>query len=370
MPHVSDNGVAFESRGCCDTEQVGRVALHWAAGTGHEQAARLLLEHGAAVDDQDVFGMNGLLSAWFGHLHILQILVNSGAKTHCENKYCFHGKAVFWVTNTPCLGDSQCEKGLPSKNAGTTLGLLPGQPDLTALCSPKRPLLALAFIMEDLEDVVLDHTDKAGNTALCLAAGRGHLAVLQRLVAIRLDREERSADSPGGDVNPRGMMNLKVLCKPHCEGSSGHCIDACFPLEKAELPPHSALGGSQYMAWALIHTGGRINVADHQGENVLAAAARSSHISLVDVIIKADRFYKWEKDHPSRKDPSDTFQKSLTFKQDHQQEMQQLHSVLWRLASRYLQSRTKSYREHGHRMLLIWLHGEVMAGQHPSKAVL
>lgn len=23
MPHVSDNGVAFESRGCCDTEQVG-----------------------------------------------------------------------------------------------------------------------------------------------------------------------------------------------------------------------------------------------------------------------------------------------------------------------------------------------------------
>ena len=27
-----------------------------------------------------------LLSAWFGHLQILQILVNSGAKIHCENK--------------------------------------------------------------------------------------------------------------------------------------------------------------------------------------------------------------------------------------------------------------------------------------------
>ena len=33
--------------------QVGRVALHWAAGAGHEQAVRLLLEHGAAVDDED-----------------------------------------------------------------------------------------------------------------------------------------------------------------------------------------------------------------------------------------------------------------------------------------------------------------------------
>lgn len=33
--------------------QVGRVALHWAAGAGHEQAVRLLLEHEAAVDDED-----------------------------------------------------------------------------------------------------------------------------------------------------------------------------------------------------------------------------------------------------------------------------------------------------------------------------
>ncbi|XP_075860757.1 ankyrin repeat and death domain-containing protein 1A-like [Microcebus murinus] len=33
---------------------VGRVALHWAAGAGHEQAVRLLLEHEAAVDEEDV----------------------------------------------------------------------------------------------------------------------------------------------------------------------------------------------------------------------------------------------------------------------------------------------------------------------------
>lgn len=90
-------------------------------------------------------------------------------------QYCFHGKAVFWVTNTPCLGDSQCEKGLPSKNAGTTLGLSPRQPDLTALCSPKRPLLAPAFIMEDLEDIALDHMDKvrAASRLFVLTSGPG-----------------------------------------------------------------------------------------------------------------------------------------------------------------------------------------------------
>lgn len=32
-----------------------------------------------------------------------------------------------------------------------------------------------------------------------------------------------------------------------------------------------------------------------QGKTALAVAARSNHVSLVDMIIKADRFYTWEK---------------------------------------------------------------------------
>lgn len=35
------------------SQQVGRVALHWAVGAGHEPAVRLLLEHEVAVDDED-----------------------------------------------------------------------------------------------------------------------------------------------------------------------------------------------------------------------------------------------------------------------------------------------------------------------------
>lgn len=41
-------------------------------------------------------------------------------------------------------------------------------------------------------------------------------------------------------------------------------------------------------------------------------------------------------DHLPLRDPRDLSGKSLTFKQDHRQETQQLRSVLWRLASRYL----------------------------------
>ncbi|XP_008566185.1 PREDICTED: ankyrin repeat and death domain-containing protein 1A [Galeopterus variegatus] len=374
---------------------VGRVALHWAAAAGHEQAVRLLLEHGAAVDDEDAvrgppetclcFGMNALLlSAWFGHLRILQILVNSGAKIHCENK-----------------------DGLTLLHCAAQKGHVP----------------VLAFIMEDLEDVALDHVDqlgrtaflraaehgqldaldflvgsgcdhsvkdKEGNTALHLAAGRGHVAVLQRLVDIRLDLEEQNAE---------GLTALHAAAEgthPDCVQlllRAGSSVNA-LTQKKMSCLHYAALGGSEDVSRALIHAGGCTNVADHQGKTALAVAARSNHVSLVDMIIKADRFYRWEKDHLSHRDPSDPSGKSLTFMQDHRRETQQLRSVLWRLASRYLRPHewkklayswefteahvcaieqqwtgTRSYQEHGHRMLLIWLHGVATAGENPNKAL-
>ncbi|XP_003418462.3 ankyrin repeat and death domain-containing protein 1A [Loxodonta africana] len=442
---------------------VGRVALHWAAGAGHEQAVRLLLEHKAALDDEDAvralrglpvwvcFGMNALLlSAWFGHLRTLQILVNSGAKIHCENK-----------------------DGL----------------SLLHCAAQKGHVLVLAFIMEDLEDVALDHADKLGrtafhraaehgqldaldflvgsgcdhsvkdkegNTALHLAASRGHVAVLQRLVDLGLDLEER---------NVEGLTALHTAAEgihPDCLQvllRAGSCVNA-LTQKKLSCLHYAALGSSEDVARALIHAGACTNVADHQGaspihlavrhncpalvrllidtqsnldatdnrqqtplhlaaehawqditemllvaganlhlrdkqgKTALAVAARSNHVSLVDMIIKADQLYRWQKDHLSYSDPSDPSRKTLTFKQDHRQETQQLRSVLWQLASRHLRpdewkklayswefteahvhaieqqwTGTKSYREHGHRMLLICLHGLGAAGENPSKAL-
>lgn len=86
--------------------------------------------------------------------------------------------------------------------------------------------------------------------------------------------------------------------------------------------------------------------------------------------------------------------KHLSFKQDHQVETQHLRSVVWSLATKYLSrgewkilaqhwgftdghiraieqqwTGTKSFKEHGHRMLLIWLHGVVIAGENPIKGL-
>eukprot|EP00063_Salmo_salar_P056799 XP_014031634.1 PREDICTED: ankyrin repeat and death domain-containing protein 1A-like [Salmo salar] len=111
------------------------------------------------------------------------------------------------------------------------------------------------------------------------------------------------------------------------------------------------------------------------------------------MIIKADRFYKWEKDNVIS-DGDSWLGKQLSFKQDHQVETQHLRSVTWRLATKDLSrgewkslaqhwgftdahirsieqqwTGTKSFKEHGHRMLLIWLHGVVIAGENPIKGL-
>ncbi|XP_078304860.1 ankyrin repeat and death domain-containing protein 1A isoform X5 [Panthera onca] len=398
--------------------QVGRVALHWAAGAGHEQAVRLLLEHEVAVDDEDAFGMNSLLlSAWFGHLQILQILVNSGAKIHCKNK-----------------------DGLTLLHCAAQKGHVP----------------VLAFIMEDLEDVPLDQADKLGrtafhraaehgqldaldflvgsgcehsvkdkegNTALHLAASRGHLTVLQRLVDIRLDLEEQNVKKQsclhyaalggsedvaralihaGGHTNiadHQGASPMHLAVRHNFPALVQLLIDAGSDLDatdnRQQTPLHLAAEHAwQDIAEMLLVTGVNLNLRDKQGKTALAVAARSNHISLVDMIIKADRLYKWEKDHVLCRDPRDPSGKNLTFKQDHRQETQQFHSVLWRLASRHLRPQEwkklaycwefteahvhaieqqwtgiKSYQEHGHRMLLIWLHGVAIAGENPNKAL-
>jgi hypothetical protein len=46
--------------------------------------------------------------------------------------------------------------------------------------------------------------------------------------------------------------------------------------------------------------------------------------------------------------------------------------TLWedaKVVSPLMSTGTRSYQEHGHRMLLIWLHGVAAAGENPSKAL-
>nr|XP_020839207.1 ankyrin repeat and death domain-containing protein 1A isoform X3 [Phascolarctos cinereus] len=363
---------------------MGRTALHWASGAGHEQAVRLLLEYEVSVDDKDKFGMNALLlSAWFGHLRILQLLVNSGAKINCEDK-----------------------NGL----------------NILHCAAQRGHVHVLEFIMEDLEDVHLDRIDKLdrtafhlaaahgqldtldfligfgcdhgikdkeGNTALHLAAKNGHSSVLQRIIELGLDLEEKNGQN-ASPIHTAVLNNFPSVVRLLIEAE----IDLDVTDNRQQTPLHiAAENARQDIAEMILLAGVNLNLTDKQGKTSLDVAARGNHISLVDMIIKADRFYKWEQDN-LRTDSDSWAVKPLTFKQDHGVETQHIRSVMWCLATKYLKHNdwkklahhwkftdahiraieqqwagTKSYREHGHRMLLIWLHGVIMAAENPNKGL-
>nr|XP_047932198.1 ankyrin repeat and death domain-containing protein 1A isoform X2 [Anser cygnoides] len=396
------------------------------------------------------FGMNALLlSAWFGHLRVLHILVNAGAKINCVNK---NGRSLLH-------------------------------------CAAQRGhVRVMEFIMEDLEDVHVDKTDKMDktafhlaaeygqlevveflihqgcshnakdeekNTALHLAAKNGHLSVLQKIVGIGVDLDEKNLEGltalhlaaegghsdcvkllleVGADVNAQTQKKMTCLHYAALHGyveiarillDAGAHIDAVnhqnasathiavlqnfpavvklfigaecdldIPDNRQQTSLHIAAEHSrQDIAEMILIAGVNLKLTDKQGKTSLDVAARGNHINVADMIIKADRFYKWEKDNLNS-DSDSWVAKHLTFKQDHRVETQHIRSVMWRLATKYLKpgewkklahfwkftdahiraieqqwTGTKSYREHGHRMLLIWLHGVITAGENPIKGL-
>uniref|UniRef100_A0A8C4Z0J1 Ankyrin repeat and death domain containing 1A n=1 Tax=Gadus morhua TaxID=8049 RepID=A0A8C4Z0J1_GADMO len=368
--------------------KVERKALHWAAGAGNEEAVRLLLQRDRHLDEEDSFGMNALLLAsWFGHLKILQLLVASGALLTWENKnglsmlHCAaqrgHTKVLeFIMENLEDLSLDRVDK------AGKTAFLLAAEHGQQE-------------VVEYLIGMGCTHgsKDKGGNTALQLAARNGCCEVLRKILETGLDVDERNAEGLtalhmaveedhsscvellllfGCNVNAQTMARSNYRLYNH------HRLAAdlwFFSLQRLQTPLHiAAEDGRQDLVEMMLIAGVKLNLTDKQGKTCLEVAARGGHVILVDMIIKADRFYKWEKDH--------------------QLETQHLRSVLWSLATKHLcrgewkllgqhwgftsdhmraieqqWTGSKSFKEHGHRMLLIWLHGAVQAGDNPVKGL-
>ncbi|XP_077379001.1 ankyrin repeat and death domain-containing protein 1A [Festucalex cinctus] len=135
-----------------------------------------------------------------------------------------------------------------------------------------------------------------------------------------------------------------------------------------------------------------LTLEDRQGKTALGVAARANEVIIVDMIIKAERYNTWKNANPECNETASVHSEyPLTFKLDHRNETKQLRSIAWRLAYELLKPRgwkrlaehwgftqeqvsaiemqwtgQHSYKEHGYRMLLIWLHGEELAGRSPS----
>ena len=165
-----------------------------------------------------------------------------------------------------------------------------------------------------------------------------------------------------------------------------------FFLQSKEPPLHLAvINNRPAVVNSLLSARHDVDVLDQQGKTALAVAARSQHSLVVDMLIKAERYYAWREEHRESIQDS-AVSSTLTFKQDHSLETRQIRTLLWNLAYRQLKKKdwqrlarlwsftedqiraieeqwsgNDSFHEHGYRALLIWLHGALLTQLDPAK---
>ncbi|NWR39773.1 AKD1B protein, partial [Tachuris rubrigastra] len=224
------------------------------------------------------------------------------------------------------------------------------------------------------------------SSALQVAIQNGHLSLVTFLIGKKIDLVPKP-EQKNSPLHLAVIGNNLPVAKSLLDAN--HDINSIN--NRKETPLHLAADlGNVELVEVLLKAGCDLKTLDKHGKTALAVASRSNHALIVDMIIKAERYYTMTLTHPAHSNDGSDF--SLSFKQDHSTQTRQVRSSLWNLAYNQLKpcewkklaifwkftdeqikaieeqwTGKKSYKEHGNRMLLIWLHGTLLAHQNPAK---
>ncbi|KAM4808294.1 ankyrin repeat and death domain-containing protein 1B [Rhinophrynus dorsalis] len=428
---------------------LNRTALHFAVAGNHMQAVGFLLSHKARVDTADKHGLTVLhLAAWSADLTIVQMLIKAGVSQKATNE---EGMNVlhFAAQNNKIDIVNYLIKDLQLND----LNILDKKGRRAFHLAAEKGHIDMINNLVSL-NLFSSEKDKEGNTALHLAAKNGHIEVVKALVEKweGIDEPNEIGATPfylavegGHDVCVTHLLtngrNMNITTNDgygalHVAAENGYIslvnyliennIDLSFKPNERNTPFHLAILNNHMLVVDALLDMGYINatnarqqtplhlaaelrnidlvekllkkgcdltITDKQGKTALGAAARSNHTLIVDMIIKAERYYSWKKGLTENNNEGHE-DICLTFKQDHLSKTSQIRSALWNLAYNQLKPNEwkklahqwkftelqikaieeqwigkASYKEHGHRMLLIWLHGVLLKEENPIKSL-
>ncbi|XP_076823847.1 uncharacterized protein LOC143469868 [Clavelina lepadiformis] len=362
----------------------GYVWLHCAAQKNHSNVIDILKEEMQDFD-KNVVDDNGRsclhIACRFGNVELTKKLVELGCNVKLKDKMGnspLHTAAKFGFSEiVPVLKDA--EGILEDVNSSHK----------TALHVAAEACKA-AFCAELLKHGVDVNCETEEETCpLHLAVMGGHQDTAQVLI-------NHDADVDAGNKHNQTPLHFAVmgadfiLTKLLVDAGANPSI----PDARSETVLHvSCENGLSDITELLLIANSDLSMKDLKGYTPMQVAARGNYVVLVDMLIKADRYQYYQitqQELPIEKG----LMEPISFKPDVKSSTQQLRVLLYRLASKYLKPRewkqlafywgftdqqllmieeqytgSKSYKEHGHRMLLIWLHACSYHKQNPIKGL-
>ncbi|XP_070542308.1 ankyrin repeat and death domain-containing protein 1A-like isoform X2 [Ptychodera flava] len=328
--------------------QGGRTPMHLAAEHGRTGVVEYLMNTGA---DKMAYSRVGLTCLHFaakgGHQSVVNLLIKSGVEIDARDN---DGK-----TPLHCAA----EEG----HAHTVETLIQSGADINAETY-------LVFIKDDP-----DRNDEKEMSPLHFAAMNGHTAVVKVLLMHGCDMDASNHQ------NNTALHIAATSNRPevvHQLVNAGCDVDVVNARNQTAL--HVATENALTNVVETLLIGGiNVHIKDKSGRTALQMAARAEHITITDMIIKADKFFmkKQMKNEEFRRG-----QEKIQFRKDQCEEATQMRPVIWKLGTRQLRkdewkklafvwgftdahikaiehqfTGEKSWKEHSYRLLLIWLHG-------------
>ena len=306
----------------------GMTALMYACQSGYDEIVSLLLcDHGVDPNKQSPAGDTALLlSCLNNHMDIPSLLVSNGADVCLSNA----------MGQTPiialCIGatDSECKllqatTTLLLGNSQINVMSIPdasGKTPIMHLCSNKNqlPWLLDLFLRLCRTGTSVDAADSLGETALMIAAARGSVQKVEKLLASLADvnacnilNETALLKACEGqhtavveillkmpsiqvDISSYGKTPLSVLCSFPRTADADDCINDL--LDHGANPNGAAPWGDppivcavlaerKQLAWLLICRGGDVNAVASDGfTRPILAACAMGHFEIVQSLVQ------------------------------------------------------------------------------------
>ncbi|KAF5906674.1 ankyrin repeat and death domain-containing protein 1B, partial [Clarias magur] len=395
----------------------GVTAIHLAAWFGSLEILQLLVQSGADQRVENMEGMNMMhCAAVNDHTDIVAFIVDDLQMRELDKEDNRGNRPFAVAAEHGCVRMLQMLMEEPYKMATMEENQKGDTPLHLAARNGHRG--AVQLLLDYFE--VRNEVNHAGETPLYLAADGAHeecvLALLEADCDPNIPTTNRT--SPLHTVCEKGYTPVVKLLTDHgaqmnfqnqhlqtpfhlavknCHTTviasllESRCdTDVTDHLGQTALHIAAELGKVDVME-IILKAGVNMAIKDRQGKTALGVAARADIVIIVDMIIKAERYFSWIKSNAeTNEDLHDEF--SLTFKPDHHAETKQVRNTLWNLAYQLLGKNEwktlaehlafteeqiaaieeqwtgpNSHQEHGNRMLLIWLHGVLVAQKNPAK---